>query len=143
MFGETRIYSKSRLTVNTNPCIAYACGLEAASSLIMSFVISAVNYLRFPHLYTSYSCYKRILSEKRYFTCFLVDMSLRAMGQTWVSSSLSSRIVHVVNGNQTEIADVIASSLTAPQEHRMPKWAEHTKPPKTPKILAPKRLRWR
>ena len=62
------------------------------------------------------------------------------MGQTWVSSFISSRIVHVVNGNQTEIADVIASSLTAQQGHGMSKWAEHTKPPKTPKILS---LRWR
>ena len=43
--------------------------------------------------------------------CFQVDMSLRTMEQTWVSSFASSRIVHVANGNQTEVADITASSL--------------------------------
>ena len=38
-------------------------------------------------------------------------MSLRTMEQTWISSFVSSRIVHVANGNQTEVADVTASSL--------------------------------
>ena len=38
-------------------------------------------------------------------------MQLRTMEHTWVLSSISSRIVHVANGNHTEIAYVIATSF--------------------------------
>ena len=69
-------------------------------------------------------------------------MSLRTMEQTWMTSSIFSRIVVVAKGNQPEITDVITSLLiNCKKEHGMPKWNLPTKLLKTTKYKRLKRLR--
>ena len=89
--------------------IAYKCGLEAAYCLILLLICYQRRKLVYGfHIFTPQTRVTREYCQRNYIYLLPGDMSLRTMEQTWVSSFISSRIVHVANGNQTEIANVSA-----------------------------------